>query len=301
MKQFYTILILVLSTFFSYSQQEGGRKCLMEEMTEKNQSKFPEEKSTRENYDFEYTGEYFVIPVVVHVIHQGGVENISDSRIFDQIDILNQDFGGFGPHNTDPRAIDTRIRFCLAKKDPQGNPTSGINRVNSPYADLDSDNEMLTKNLSWWSPKKYLNIWVVKSIDGQSDIQGYSYLPRDTDGPEFKGDGLVIVHTYFGKRQAGFYNLGRTTTHEIGHYLNLLHPWGGYRNGRGDCSDDDGVDDTPNCDGEYYSGPQNNCPHPSQCKPEFGISFALSFEILAYRQLKFMQYYRDNSKEAGKI
>lgn len=239
----------------------------MHKMTEINKSRFPgpaPQRSLTSSSDINY---YF-IPVVVHVIHNGGVENISDAQVISQIERLNMDFGHYGSYNSDTRGVDTRIRFCLASTDPQGNGTTGIEHIQSEYTDLKSDDEMLTKNLSRWDQKRYLNIWVVKSIDGDEQTQGYSYLPRYSQGPIFEGDGIVITYKYFGKitNRPTYYNLGRTTTHEAGHYFNLLHPWGGdnFDGGEGGCNDDDGIDDTPTCSEDYYAI-SPDCNHPEQC------------------------------------
>lgn len=211
--------------------------------------------------------EYLVIPVVFHIIHDTGAENLPDDVIISQLNVMNEDFGNYGLLDNDFRAVDTRIRFCLAKKDPAGNPTTGIVRVQSPYTDMQSDNEMQVKNLSRWDPHHYFNIWVVRSIDGSSGIQGYSYLPGETGGPNFSGDGLVLVYRFVGRFNPvspSLYNRGRTAVHESGHYLNLLHTWGHDGQGQGGCDDDDGIDDTPVCSLEYYSAPPV-CPHPFQC------------------------------------
>lgn len=245
------------------------RICYTDYMMEKNADKFPKfdpQKLRASATNFK--DEFAIIPVVVHIIHNNGPENISDERIRSQVEALNEDFGHYGIYNNDDRGEDTKIRFCLATKDPDGNPTNGIVRVASPYTDLDSDKEMLTKNLSRWDPHLYLNIWVVKSIDGSENIQGYSYVPRTSGGPSFNADGVVITYKFFGKIGTSpyGYNLGRTTTHEVGHYLDLIHPWGGddFYSGQGGCNDDDGIGDTPNCDSVYFSiYPQ--CNNPRQC------------------------------------
>ena len=211
--------------------------------------------------------DYMIIPVVVHVIHNDSVENLSDEVIISQITVLNEDYGNYGPLNNDSRAVDTKIRFCLAKKDPDGNPTNGIVRVRSVYTDLNSGDENQTKSLSRWDPYRYFNIWIVRSIDGVSNIQGYSYLPSETKGPKFIGDGLVITFKYFGRLNVyspSTYNRGRTTVHETGHYLDLLHTWGHDGPHKGGCDDDDGIDDTPNDSMQFFSAPPL-CPHPVQC------------------------------------
>jgi hypothetical protein len=205
------------------------------------------------------------IPVVVHIMHAPGeaigtASNISDAQILSQLAVLNEDFrktAGSRGFNTHPFGADTEISFCLAKRDPAGNPTNGINRVaytHSANHNFSRDEEM--KALSIWPTNRYMNIWVVKNMSG---ILGYAYLAEDmaTDPQRNSIDGVVIACQYFGSRDkqlpgqnfnlAATYDLGRTTTHEVGHFLNLLHTWGD-----GDCTADDEVGDTPNCNGPYY-------------------------------------------------
>ena len=195
----------------------GRRICLLHFMTEKNADKFPSfipDDVYRESYEM-HDEAYFIIPVVIHVIHDGGPENLSDELLKSQIAVLNEDFGNYGIYNNDPRGKDSRIRFCLAKRDPDGMPTTGIVRIQSPLCDLKTDVEMETKNLSRWDQHRYLNIWVVRSIDGSSNIQGYAYMPRNSGGPIFQGDGIVMTYRFFG-RSGNFdirYNHGRTCTH----------------------------------------------------------------------------------------
>ncbi len=205
------------------------------------------------------------IPVVVHVMHAPGEaigtqSNITDAQIRSQIVVLNEDFrkmAGSRGFNTHPVGADSEIEFCLATLDPNGNPTTGINRVS--YANSNNHgfgNDQSMKALSIWPTHKYLNIWIVKNMGG---ILGYAYLPSDmaTDPDRTQIDGVVIGCRYFGSRDkqdlgevfnlATNFDLGRTTTHEVGHYLNLLHIWGD-----GDCTIDDDVNDTPNCSGQYF-------------------------------------------------
>lgn len=264
------LLSFLLFSIFSYSQTNdtAHRICLTHRMSEINKSRFkPSNVNYREVSTIDVE-DYIVIPVVVHVIHNDGNENLSDQIIKSQIDVLNEDFGHYGNFVNDPRGEDSKIRFCLAKRDPDGNPTNGIIRIKSTATDLLMDNEMLTKDLSRWNPEKYLNIWIVKSIDGDVTTQGYSYMPSLSGGPSFDGDGIVMVYKYFG-RFSGFhpdYELGRSCTHELGHYFDLMHTWGGddFDHGEGNCFDDDGIKDTPNCSTVYYSGTPF-CYHPYQC------------------------------------
>jgi len=219
-------------------------------------------------------GQYFIIPVVVHIIHNGGPENLPDNLVQTQIDVMNEDFGHYGRgYNTFPMGAVANIRFCLATIDPNGNPTTGIEHIKSEYTDLNSDNEMVTKSLGDWDHVRYLNIWVVKSIDGKSTEAGYAYLASDISSlPDPGADGIIVTYQFFGRNNPyspAAYKFGRAVTHEAGHYFNLLHTWGGDGPGEGGCNDDDGVDDTPDCDGPYYStfhaGIKDTCDDPVQC------------------------------------
>jgi len=199
----------------------------------------------------------YEIPIVVHVIHNskdnfiGGVNNrnISDEQIHSQIAVLNEDFrkkAGTHGFNTNPAGADTRIQFCLAQYDPDGKSTTGIIRVYNKKLSFDYElDDVELKNLSYWPSDQYLNIWVT-NIAGK--ILGYAQLPGGSgipgapfnDGSEFT-DGVVIDYKAFGTLgSAGKpYNLGRTATHEVGHWLGLVHIWGDRYCG------DDFVSDTP--------------------------------------------------------
>jgi hypothetical protein len=231
-------------------------------------------------------GQCFIIPVVVHIIHNGGLENIPDYLVQRQIDVLNEDYGykgrGFstfpagGDSTVKPSGGDANIKFYLATIDPNGNPTSGIEHIQSPYTDLVTSDEMLTKGLSSWEPARYLNIWVVKSIDAKTSTgqeQAYSYLASDISNlKDPRADGIVVTYRFFSRMSPyniGNYRYGRTVTHESGHFFDLMHTWGGDQPGQGGCNDDDGVDDTPDCNGIFYSQFKghiaDSCPDPHQC------------------------------------
>lgn len=224
------------------------------------------------------------IPVVVHVLHNGEPEgtgrNLSTERIQSQITILNQDYGkepGSPGFNSHPVGTDTRIRFCLANQDPDGNQTNGIVRVNTGVDafDIFTQNAFL-KGFSFWNPEKYLNIWVCKI---QGNFIGYAQYPMISPDwadsipmipniEDVQPDGVVIEYRVFGNVPASesgpypAYNKGRTASHEIGHYLGLLHIWGdGFS-----CFDNktDYCSDTPP-QATYTSG----CPSPApeSCLP----------------------------------
>ncbi|WP_294822588.1 M43 family zinc metalloprotease [uncultured Flavobacterium sp.] len=186
------------------------------------------------------------IPVVVHVIHNGDAvgsnENIADAQVLSQITVLNQDYrrmAGTPGFNSNPVGADVEIQFCLAKVDPENNPTTGIDRVNLGLATWNSENaiENTMKPATIWDPTKYFNIWVCSFGGSMNGTLGYAQFPNagavpgvGTDNGGADTDGVVIGYRYFGSRtiysQGNYqfpYDKGRTTTHEIGHALGLFH------------------------------------------------------------------------------
>ncbi len=186
----------------------------------------------------------YVIPIVFHIIHAYGSENITDAQILSQIDVLNEDFRFT---NTDKSLIvdefktiaaDSKLEFQLATRDPQGNCTTGIKR----YGSLETTNGDDGSKLDSWDRSKYLNVWVVKSM--RDGVAGYAYLPGSVAGPFNKVDGIIILNQYIGRIGTSNNFRSRALTHEIGHYLNLPHVWGGTNEPEVACGDD-GVSDTP--------------------------------------------------------
>jgi hypothetical protein len=202
------------------------------------------------------------IPVVVHVVWKDDEDNISNEQIQSQIDALNRDFQQKNDQSkitSDflPLAANVGIEFCLAKTDPKGKATTGITRTKTSYDNVwqtmgtTLNNPTPRRRIYYtilegrdaWDTKKYLNIWVGKLGGGKA---GYGTFPNAIKSEDV--DGIVVDPNFFGTigtaaNNAGF-NLGRTAVHEVGHYLNLLHPWGnGISNFN--CSSDDMVDDTP--------------------------------------------------------
>ncbi|MEM7039857.1 MAG: zinc metalloprotease, partial [Bacteroidota bacterium] len=176
------------------------------------------------------SGSVRTIPVVVHVIQTSDQVLVTDARIQSQIDVLNEDFRLLNadtsniPAEHRPVAADTEIEFCLATIDPDGCPTNGIVRiVSASLANHDMDDAAQLKGLSQWDPYSYLNIWVPVNIQGGT--LGYATFPINLNFAPSQ-DGVVVASQYFG-RGAGVppsaFNLGRTTTHEVGHWLGLFH------------------------------------------------------------------------------
>lgn len=215
----------------------------------------------------------YIIPVVVHIVYNTPEENLADSVIFNQIQTLNEDYRRLNADTSNTRDTfntivgDAYIEFQLAMFDPAGNPTTGITRT---YTDVtsflgsgtlpaDGVKSSSTDGVDPWDQSRYLNIWVCDmSLFGSPFVLGYATPPADlphwpagsTDG---LSDGVVIQYEAFGSNNPNPLDLGtgpldvygRTATHEIGHYLGLRHIWGD-----GDCTEEDGVDDTPNAAAE---------------------------------------------------
>lgn len=190
------------------------------------------------------SGLLLTIPVVFHVIHDYGVENISRAQIEDAVAILNEDFQKM---NSDTNIViqqfkniigNALIEFKLATLDPNGNCTDGIDRIYNPIETYVGDNN---SKLNQWPRDKYLNVWVVNNI--ASGAAGYSQYPSSVHNNP-AADGVMILHDYVGSIGTGNPGTSRALTHEVGHYLDLQHCWGSTNNPGVACGDDQ-VSDTP--------------------------------------------------------
>jgi len=225
------------------------------------------------------TATVITIPVVVHVIHNGDAigtdENIADAQVISQITVLNQDYRrllGSPGYNSNAVGADIEVQFCLAQRNPNGQPTTGIDRVNLGQASwTESSAESTLKPQTVWDSSQYLNLWVCKF---SGSLLGYAQFPNNSDLgglDDFDGnantDGVVINYDCFGSiaiypggTYDPTYNRGRTATHEIGHFLGLRHIWGDNDSCSTDSTDSfkDYCPDTPAAKYEHYGCPTNN-------------------------------------------
>ncbi len=262
---FLNIILFVLWVSNTCSQQYCKTDELKYELMQKaNSDQYERIQSNREflnqwtsNYATSGNGnrsEPYIIPVVYHVIHNYGPENISKAQLENGLEILNRNLRNLNPDTAwvrsefKPIIADCEIEFKLATKDPDGNCHSGINRIVSPLTFIGDHS---VKSLIQWDPQKYLNIYVCNQAAG---LAGHALLPEDAEEfPEI--DGIVMAHSSVGNIGTSNDTRSVVLTHEVGHYLNLQHIWGG-NNVPGffylpvgqaiNCDFDDGVDDTPN-------------------------------------------------------
>ena len=202
----------------------------------------------------------YIIPVVFHVIHDEGEGNISNGQIRSAMTQLNEDFR---LENEDADniisefediAADTRVEFRLATKDPDGNSTNGINRINSELTNNPGPGGSAIMDMALWDYQSYLNIYVVNEIPagGGGTVLGFATLPWMASSSR---DGIFIRHDYLGNTGTAQGNTNRTFTHELGHYLGLLHTFqsDGCPSEGSDCSSEkDQVCDTPFSESAHF-------------------------------------------------
>lgn len=230
-----------------------------------------------------------IIPVVVHVVYNTPQQNISFEQIKSQIAVLNNDYRKKNkdiihiPSAFKPLAADSRIEFRLASEDPAGIVSDGIVRVATPVTAFGRDDKI--KHAAYggsnaWNRDQYLNIYVANLSNG---ILGYASSP----GCAPENDGVVISYDVFGTTAnvRSPYNKGRTTVHEVGHWLGLKHIWGDK-----DCGDDN-IDDTP-----PQAGPTRGCPS--------GVIATCSSGAAGNMYMNFMDFTNDdcvNMFTAGQV
>ena len=208
--------------------------------------------------DFRDRAVVVTIPIVFHIIHLGGDENITNEQILNEMVLLNQDYSATNPDisQVHPAFQDfvgnAEVRFELPTLDPDGNCTNGIDRIRTPETNVGNDGSKMNP----WPRDKYLNVWVVNRM-GDEGVAGYAYYPGTFEDPLGRlADGVILLNDYVGEIGTANPNRSTALTHEIGHYLNLPHVWGN-NNGVEDpttpappghmvpeCGDDN-VEDTP--------------------------------------------------------
>jgi len=250
---FITCVFLFTARLLSAQHVNHGARCGAEEMNQalwkKSSNKLRHQHSEEilfqrtldtKNKRTSATGDY-IIPVVVHVIHQNGAENISDAQIITAVQRMSDAFNNSGSFS-DPSGTATGIQFCLAKQDALGHATSGITRHQSALTDLSTPSQdMSLKNIVRWDPSLYINVWIVKEITSESagaGVAGYAYFPSSHGTLE---DGIVCEARYF----AGSQDDSKIAVHEFGHYFGLYHTFEGGCINNNCLIDGDRVCDTP--------------------------------------------------------
>lgn len=249
------LAILLLSTLSTYAQTEERRECGTMHHLEAMMKANPQLENEIKQYNAEIdqwiaaheneraSNATITIPIVFHILYNTAEQNISDSEIESQLVAMNADFMGT---NADASKVPSvfksligtpGIQFCLAKRTPAGAPTNGIihkSTTKTSFTDDDAAKYSTQGGDDAWDTKKYFNIWICNLA---GTLLGYGEFPT---GTATKTYGYVGHYKYTGTiNSKSPYNLGRTTTHEIGHCLNLKHIWGDANCGT------DNVSDTP--------------------------------------------------------
>ena len=261
-------LIVVLMLWFMYVQCQESHSCAVDEcrkIFENGRYELPLiDGSTEKRYRQQIQNEtrlkgagILTIPLVIHIIHDGGTENISDTQVQAGVSHLNNAFRNLSPYNP-AIGVDIELEFCLASRTPDNQPTSGIVRHQSPFTDMavqPGHNNLVT--LGWWDSREYVNVWLVKEacLLSNCNAAGYS-TPAAAHGTI--GEGIVIESFFWGVSPSR----SSIIAHEMGHYFGLEHTF------RGGCKNDnclmdgDFVCDTPPDNfaaGVPCNAPNNSC------------------------------------------
>jgi len=215
----------------------------------------------RQNINYKNNSATYTIPMVVHIVHNYGYENISNSAVTDGVNDLNDGMrantqnNGFIHPDFDSLKTDTKIEFVLAKFDPDGNPTNGIVRHQSRFF-TENGSKAGMRFEYHWPRDKYLNLYIVRQPFANSNSSGFATFPYLVNEPDKAYlDGIVLAYWAFGRHNFLYNEWYYMVAHEVGHWLNLYHIWGPDEQL---CDEDDGLEDTPNTIG-------NTLPERSAC------------------------------------
>ena len=250
----YFLLLFVFASIFSFAQEDQLHRCAEHNTTLSDFEKRLVDHNNQlikqhlSNSNLRSESVVYKIPVVVHIVYNLDKEYVSVEQILTQMAVLNKDYRrtnsdtGLAPAVFKSIGADVEIEFSLARQDPNGKPTNGITFTKTTQTSFDYQTDLVKSKANGgkdaWDPTRYLNIWVCNLSGG---VLGYVPFPMAVGS---KNDGVAISYRAFGTigNLSPYFNLGRTATHEIGHWLGLYHPWG--RPDSGGCTSDE-VDDTP--------------------------------------------------------
>jgi len=246
-----TIVAAFLLTGDTLAAQAKEDFCVQSEILEQLYEQDPTRLQKQNELDLQLANQYqnatlssvpstYTLPIVVHIIHQGNLGDLSDDAVQTAIAQVNLAFANQAPY--DPSTgVPTDIEFCLATRDPEGNNSSGITRTENALTNVEvSSQDLELKNLIRWDPLRYINIWVVNEICSGTNcgVAGYAFLPASHGQPE---DGVVIESNFMGSSPANTSIL----IHELGHYLGLYHTFEGGCTNDNCLLDGDRICDTP--------------------------------------------------------
>ncbi|NNF02026.1 MAG: PKD domain-containing protein [Bacteroidia bacterium] len=258
------LMLLPAGIVFAQSSWECGTHTIYKKQLDSDRQMIIDQANLEEftrafaqNYKEEHqrSGVNYVMPIVFHIIHTYGSDNIEKLRVLEEVQNINDEFQKLVADSNNVAAMfrpihaDCEIEFRLAKIDPNGDCTNGITRT---FSNLTLNAGENVKTLVKWPSDKYVNVWVVANIPGGT--AAYAYLPTSGNVADH---GVLCEATWIGNAIG---SPTRVMAHELGHHLNLHHTWGG-TNGPGtpgNCSDDDWVNDTPNCIGGFSCNPNGN-------------------------------------------
>ncbi len=197
----------------------------------------------------------YIIPIVFHIVHNYGPENISDAQVIDAVRILNEEYQKKNADTVEvipifkPLIANVGFEFKLANKDPEGNCTNGIDRIHSYKTYLGGNQSKFNP----WNRSHYFNVWVVNTLAGKEGLLAFA-LPPAAAHYSFYWDGVIAEYNAVGSIGAANPFFSSTLTHEIGHCMNLAHLWGSTNDPEVACGDD-GVNDTPETKGHTSCSP----------------------------------------------